>query len=1088
MISQRTIEEVLDLPVKEVVERLMGVTLKQQGPNYVGCCPFHQEKTGSFVVSPAKNYAKCFGCQEGGNSISLVMKYHQISYPEAIKLLCGEFNKALEEDRQTKPENKEKALKRESVYLLNEQVSRWYQEQLETAICRGTDYAKTRFDFEDGGKTRQFFRVGYAPESGLREWAKGNGYSLDLLVEAGLMKVGTDGHYYDFFRDRVMFPIVNAVGKVTGFTGRDHQADCKIKYLNTPESEFFHKRDILYGIDIARKSISRSKEFVLVEGNPDVLQLHHIGVDNAVGTNGTSLTDRQISSVRHLARKCIYIPDMDAAGINAFVRNSKLLLAQGIAVYAILIPTINKDEKVPVDRLLAFFNTHKADETARRSFQKVDAYDYFKSSEVYRQGLADMVDFYSFYTINRLNSAPSTSALKSEIIEELVPLIHAHASEAHRDMVINNLSTLIGPKRLWSDALKKYDRDAIGATKEEDEDAWKKDLSVQAIEDFEKYGYYEHKGTTWFAIKGRRVMGANFVLRPLVHVKGNNSSSRIYEIENEYGYKSIIELQQRELISLSSFRERTESLGNFVWTAAESQLHALKRGIFEKTLTGNLVEQLGWQKEGFFAFSNGIYDGKAWKPINNLGIVEFQTRLYYMPALSEIYKEEQSLYVFERSFKHYPGTIGLSDYMLKVKEVYGDNGMIGMGFYFGTLFRDIITATSKFPILFLFGPKGAGKTELAISLLQLFGRQKEGPNMHTATLPSMAKHISMVRNALVHMDEYRNDLDGLKREFLKGIWDSNGRTKMRMDMNNRSETSNVDAGVILSGQQMPTQDIALYSRTAFLGFEKTSYTLDERRHYNELKHIEADGLTHLTIELLRYREAFADGFAKKFSDYIRDLTNRLNAQNMEIDDRILKNWAIIITSYQIMASQLPLPVTFADFERICLAKMVEQNRDIKKSDEVGIFWHAMEFLLDDFEIRVMYDFKILLLWDGDEFLTDQARVIGSKDPRRILLLDHSRTVAKYQHYGKATGENTQKRDTIIYYLEHSKAYLGKKRSTKFRRDDVPGQETSQAKVTTSMVFDYEMLENLYGINLDRSPAKDDILEVDGAGRAESLPF
>ena len=282
----------------------------------------------------------------------------------------------------------------------------------------------------------------------------------------------------------------------------------------------------------------------------------------------------------------------------------------------------------------------------------------------------------------------------------------------------------------------------------------------------------------------------------------------------------VIELAQRDLVSQQGFMVRVESLGNFLWEGTESDLKKLKRFLYERTDTCIEITQLGWQKEGFWAWVNGIYCEEFLK-INEFGIVRFRDKNYYIPGLSPIYSSEEGLFQSERRFIYIEGTTTLFEYSSLLREVFGDNAMVSLCFYFACLFRDVIVRTNNnFPILNLFGPKGTGKSELALSLLSLFGRAVKGPDLTNTTKAALADHIAQRSNTLVHIDEYKNSVEFEKVAFLKGIYDGTGRTRMNMDKDKKNETTSVNVGVCLTGQELPTADIALFHRLIYLSFTK----------------------------------------------------------------------------------------------------------------------------------------------------------------------------------------------------------------------------------------------------------------------------
>jgi DNA primase len=339
MISPRTIEQVTDAArIEEVVGDF--VALKRRGSSMQGLCPFHNEKTPSFNVSPARGIYKCFGCGKAGNSVRFIMDHEKLSYPEAIRYLAKKYQINVEEENQTE-EVKEELRERESMLLLNEWAATHMESLLhedETGRAIGLSYFKERGFTED---TIRKFRLGFLPDqwAHLTDSAIREGYQKEFLVKTGLSIEREDGRMFDRFKNRVMFPIQNLSGRVIGFGGRILTNDKKqAKYLNSPESEVYHKSAVLYGIYHSRKSISELDEAFLVEGYTDVISLHQAGIENVVASSGTSLTNEQVRMLRRYTENVTILYDGDAAGIKASFRGLDMILEQGLNVKIVLFP------------------------------------------------------------------------------------------------------------------------------------------------------------------------------------------------------------------------------------------------------------------------------------------------------------------------------------------------------------------------------------------------------------------------------------------------------------------------------------------------------------------------------------------------------------------------------------------------------------------------------------------------------------------------------------------------------------------------------------------------------------------------------
>ena len=338
MISQNTIQQILGrLDIIDVISEF--VKLKKRGSNYIGLCPFHNEKTPSFTVSPSKELYKCFGCGKSGNTISFVMEHEKYSYVEALKWLANKYGIEIEETFQS-DEQRQQMLAADSLYIINAFAQQFFSTQLfETAEGQdiGLSYLKERGFRED---IIRKFQLGYSPEQrdAFTKEAIARQYNTELLIKAGLI-ANRNEQLVDNYRGRIIFPVHNHSGKVLGFGARILKSNDKApKYINSPENEIYIKSKILYGSYLARQAIDKADECLLVEGYTDVISLHQAGIENVVASGGTSLTPDQLRLVKKYTNNLTIIYDGDAAGVKAALRGLDLALEEGLNVKLVLIP------------------------------------------------------------------------------------------------------------------------------------------------------------------------------------------------------------------------------------------------------------------------------------------------------------------------------------------------------------------------------------------------------------------------------------------------------------------------------------------------------------------------------------------------------------------------------------------------------------------------------------------------------------------------------------------------------------------------------------------------------------------------------
>ncbi|MCM1356162.1 MAG: DNA primase [Staphylococcus sp.] len=416
-IDNATVQRILDAAdIVEVVSDF--VSLKKRGANYVGLCPFHNDRSPSFYVSKAKGMCKCFSCGEGGSPVSFIMKLEQLSFTEALRYLAKKYNIEIEEREMTDEERRAEG-DRENMLALNDFVMRHFEKNLHDTP-EGRDIGLSYFRYRGISDAMiERFHLGYALEErdALFKTATERGYSEQYLFSTGVCTRTEDGRVYDRFRGRVMYPILTLSGKVVAFGGRTLSKEKKIaKYVNSPESEIYQKRRELYGLFQAKQAISKAQRCIIVEGYMDVISMHQAGVCNVVASSGTALTVEQVRLIKRFTNNVTLIYDSDAAGIKASLRGIELLLQDGMNLKVLLLP----DGEDPD----SFAQSHS-------------------STEVEEYIAAHETDFISFMARVLMEGAADDPTQRATVITRLVKTIALIPDEITRSVYVQECSRIL---------------------------------------------------------------------------------------------------------------------------------------------------------------------------------------------------------------------------------------------------------------------------------------------------------------------------------------------------------------------------------------------------------------------------------------------------------------------------------------------------------------------------------------------------------------------------------------------------------------------------------------------------------------------
>lgn len=682
-----------------------------------------------------------------------------------------------------------------------------------------------------------------------------------------------------------------------------------------------------------------------------------------------------------------------------------------------------------------------------------------------------------FFAQSELEKAGDDPEKKNGAVEQICELLSSMQQEFARNEYINQISKKYKlPKKDFTGAIKRKLEERVKKDSEDNELAKVPD---KYRNDFEEYGFYE-KGNCYMFGNGNEA--SNFVIHPLFHVKSKNNNLRIIRLINDKNDEAVVDVSSKGMVKLTQFEEIIYDEGDFLWYGSTLQYKRVLRKIGNNFPLANHINSLGWQRQGFFAFANGISTGDGFKPIDEYGIVEMEGLKYFLPAFSVIYRdaeEDDDDYENDRHFRYESGNeVNFREWALQMDKVFGDKGRMAVAYLMASLFRDHIFRLFKFfPHLFLFGQKGSGKSLMAWRLNNIFFHGQPGFSLPSGTPVGFYRKLARTSNAVVWFDEYGNEIDPKRIQALKQSYDGFGHEKGMATQDNRTKITKAKNGMVISGQYLPTaDDNALFERSMLVNFPKRDteanpFTREEMDNKRKLEHWEEKGMSHLVDEVIRYRKDIEERFSNTFAEIEEQLTAELDDNYTQ---RILQNYCAVLTTVKILEKPLNLPFVYEDFKKQCLQMITDQTSQISESEGLATFWQMIEYLLDSGYINDGVDFMIRKETAVNVLVTrSKTERVQYEKPQQLLYLRLGKIHPLYmQHHRSQHGSTGIARESLKHYLKTNRAFVGITDKVDFNNSR-----------TSAYVFRYDMLpmslERHGGKVETETPATDETPEKEG---------
>ncbi|WP_064968040.1 DNA primase [Tenacibaculum ovolyticum] len=1060
MYTRQSIERVREADIVTVVDNFCKDG-KKKGANWFYKSPFKDEKTASMSVSPSKEIFKCFGTGIGGSVITFVIEHEKCEFIEAVKIIAGICNIHLEEEKQTEEVKKLRKQQLSLTALSNNIAKKYHQNfrELPAKHWAKKHVANLGYDAD----TILEFNIGFS---------EGNNEVTKALIESAKLAAGVEigvcksenNKSYDFFKERIMFPICNKNGDTISFGGRRQNGEAfekYAKYLNGPETEIYKKEENLYGFHLAKRSIAKSGFAILCEGYTDVITMHQKASTQTIATCGTALTKIQAKKLKRICEHVVLFRDGDAAGVKASVRDLEILIQFGFRVSIVPLPEDTDPDDCARGQL---------DMPIFIESNKIDAVEWYlnklqKESEEDPHAIAKVVAETASLLFKIKNEVVQDAYLKtaSKILKQKQAVLKHQISEL-RIARQNEIEKESGGKGI--------SKDTLGLPKGADHEQFLRDRFCIVGN-----AYHFTKGDGFF-------QGTQFKITPLFHIKGKKENKRLCEVVNTNNQKQLIDLESDSFVNFSDFRKQLIRLGYYLFLsgATTTQFDLLAQKILREFNTALELQNMGWNAKGFFAFANGVYWKDKFREVNKYGIIHLEgvdsseedeynekVEFYYSPAYSAMHVKNQDgddPYENDRKFIYKKAPITLQNWMQQFLTVFEEKGRIGVLFNFATLFRDLFLKNYDFfPLLGGFGEKGSGKSAFGKVLQNFFFYNLDALELNTSTLVGFSRRLSRTKNTTVFLDEYHDRLDEKMFQAMKGAHQGMGREKGMATNDNRTKTDKINCSIYIAGQYLPTRDDnSLQSRLISLQFPLGNRTSEQRANFTKLMNASSQGLSSLILEVIEHRQLFEDSIGRTYNEVVREIKDVFDApgQEQEYEERILGNYAVLLITYKILENRITFPFSYESIFKQAIAGIIENSEAIQDSNGLTEFWNILQWMYEHRLISEGFQFEIDTKTDIKTIGTQKkVSVYKNSEMKEILYL---RLNSVHQDYTKECtkreGVQPIGETTLRNYFKSRTYFIGLVKGRRFKTG-----------VSSCYAFDYEAMKRNNIISLEKLPEK-----------------
>ena len=778
------------------------------------------------------------------------------------------------------------------------------------------------------------FEIGYAL-AGMYEVLKERG-QVSEGVALGVLKAYQNGGYYDFFKGRIIFPISDKHGHCVGFGGRVMPSEAKEgapKYLNSPESEVFHKSELLYGFHLARNSMAQCGEVYLVEGYTDVMRMHQIGLRNCVATLGTALSAQHLAEIKKLCKKLIIFRDSDKAGATAAYRDMGLALEAGLFVERVVFPSESKEDPDSIGQregAVALIEAARCDAVLhylQGAYEEALGRADTKGKKVIlmpedKKRLSDL----ALALIGKIPDVVTREAYMEQVKARFGIKVAIEKPKEKPKEEVQSLTEILNSLRGDIDPLEDYQ-----FPKEvEDPSVYKNEIL--------EYGVFQHANRIYCNTGSAFYDVSNFSIEIIQHMQDEQFPMKLIRICNVHGVEKIFDVLSEKINTLNSFKNVVTSYGNFSFSGSAAQHERLLRYLFDRMGTGRKIDVLGWQAEGFWVWNNKIViPGLREEAINSEGLFKYQNDSYYIPSANKNFEKNMYKYGAQKKFRSIPTEVSLPQYLKQLYKVHRGHAITGILFGIGSLFQDIVVScTGFFPILFYFGPASTGKDNICEAIQSFVGQPQTAIQLEgsASTIKAQIREFAQFSNGISQLSEYKRgnpQVDGI----IKGLWDRRGYKRGSIESKVAVDEVPIISSTLLTGNDSPDAE-ALITRLIWEEMKVQEFSDEAKASYNKLKDMCRRGVSGISDWLLHKRAVFQEHFLEVYREKKRLLSEREAIKGVPV--RMIDNLAVLYAVYGIFEREGIFPFWQEEMERHFDALIENQRRKIESDSVYQRFW------------------------------------------------------------------------------------------------------------------------------------------------------